>query len=106
MRSPSLALSLLFFAGCRNSPKLDTRSSPLDATEGDAIIQPDASETCDGANNGCAGSTDESDAIDATYWYVDSDGDGYETASSRTPARPQHSGYVNASTACDGAYDL
>ncbi len=38
---------------------------------------PGADEYCDGVDNDCDGDTDEGDALDATAWYFDADGDGF-----------------------------
>ncbi len=48
-----------------------------DCDDGDAQIHPAAEERCDGADNDCDGQTDEQDAVDASPWYADADGDGY-----------------------------
>ena len=40
-------------------------------------INPDADEICDGVDNNCSGDADGEDAIDASIWYNDTDGDGY-----------------------------
>ena len=48
-----------------------------DCDDSDKTINPDADEVCDGVDNDCDGATDENDAVDATVWYLDADGDGY-----------------------------
>lgn len=45
-----------------------------DCDDTDATVNPDGYETCDGADEDCDGSVDE-DAVDASTWYVDGDGD-------------------------------
>ncbi len=48
-----------------------------DCDDGDANVYPGADEYCDGVDNDCDGITDEADAIDAIYYHLDLDGDGY-----------------------------
>jgi len=74
-----------------------------DCDDGDAAINPSATEICDGVDNDCDGSADEDDASDASTWYADSDGDGFGDAASTTTACSQPSGYVayDADADCD-----
>jgi len=72
-----------------------------DCDDGDAAINPDASELCDGTDNDCDGDTDEDDASDAATWYADGDNDGYGDATSSTVACSQPSAHVAISTDCD-----
>ena len=76
-------------------------SDDSDCDDGDAAIQPAATELCDGADNDCDGTTDEDDASDATTWYLDYDGDGWGSGRISTTACAQPSGYVADSTDCD-----
>ena len=48
-----------------------------DCDDDDGAINPDADEVCDNEDNDCDGTVDEDDAVDATTWYEDGDGDGY-----------------------------
>jgi fibro-slime domain-containing protein len=48
-----------------------------DCDDDDADAYPGADEICDGVDNDCDGDVDEDDAIDASDWYLDADGDGY-----------------------------
>ena len=48
-----------------------------DCDDGEAATSPAADEYCDGVDNDCDGEADESDAVDATTWYVDADEDGW-----------------------------
>jgi hypothetical protein len=48
-----------------------------DCNDADAAVSPAADEMCDLVDNDCDGLTDENDAIDASSWYRDGDGDGY-----------------------------
>jgi hypothetical protein len=76
-------------------------SDASDCDDGDAGINPDATEQCDGVDNDCDGSIDEPDAVDASTWYADSDGDGYGDGGSSTTACAQPSGHVADSSDCD-----
>ncbi|MED5373397.1 MAG: MopE-related protein [Myxococcota bacterium] len=71
-----------------------------DCDDGAAATYPGATETCDGDDNDCDATVDES-ATDATTWYADSDGDGYGDASSTQDACDQPSGYVSDTSDCD-----
>ena len=52
-----------------------------DCNDGDANVNPNADEYCDGADNNCDGVTDEPGAADCTVYYADADGDGYGSKS-------------------------
>ncbi|MEC7241047.1 MAG: LamG-like jellyroll fold domain-containing protein [Myxococcota bacterium] len=62
---------------------------------------PGADEACDGVDNDCDGTVDESDAIDATDFYLDADGDGYGDSTSIQPGCSQPTGYVLDASDCD-----
>ncbi len=72
-----------------------------DCDDGDASAYPGADELCDGTDNDCDGEVDEDDAIDASTFYADSDGDGYGDASSTDDACSAPSGYVSDDSDCD-----
>ena len=74
-----------------------------DCDDADATISPDADELCDGVDNDCDGELDEDDAVDASAWNVDSDGDGYGDAGSTVSACTQPSGTTTDTTDCDDA---
>ena len=76
-----------------------------DCDDGDATINPAATESCDGSDDDCDGTVDEADAVDAATWYRDGDSDGYGSASATTPACDQPSGYVADSSDCDDGDD-
>jgi Putative metal-binding motif/Regulator of chromosome condensation (RCC1) repeat len=48
----------------------------LDCNDASTLINPDATEICDGVDNNCDNTID-TDAIDKTFWYLDSDNDSY-----------------------------
>ena len=57
-------------------------------------------ETCDGVDQDCDGTIDE-DAIDATTWFADSDGDGFGTPDLAWTACEQPTGFVTDDSDCD-----
>ncbi len=76
-------------------------ASDTDCDDGDASSHPGATEICDGADNDCDGTADEDDAIDASTWYADGDGDAYGDASTTALACTQPTGHVADATDCD-----
>jgi hypothetical protein len=54
-----------------------TVADATDCDDGDPAIYPGADELCNGVDDDCDGEIDEDDAVDATSWYPDADGDGY-----------------------------
>jgi len=76
-----------------------------DCDDGDATINPGATELCDASDNDCDGTTDEDDATDATTWYADDDGDGYGDAADTTMACSQPEDHVVDATDCDDGDD-
>ncbi len=74
-----------------------------DATDCDDLssdIYPGADEYCDGIDNDCDSSVDETGAVDVITQYVDSDGDDYGTGTSTIDC-DLLSGYAVASGDCD-----
>jgi len=72
-----------------------------DCNDSDAGSSPAALEVCDGADNDCDNTTDESDALDASDWYADSDSDGYGDPADSQAACSAPAGYVADATDCD-----
>jgi len=73
-----------------------------DCDDGDTVINPGASEACDGIDNDCDGDVDEDSAVDATTWYADTDADGYGASASGTQAACSlPSGYSASDDDCD-----
>jgi len=71
-----------------------------DCDDIDASRSPGASEYCNAIDDDCDGTVDESSAVDASAWYIDSDGDGYGNSGSTTAACTQPTGYVSNATDC------
>jgi large repetitive protein len=74
-----------------------------DCDDGEAAVNPGASEICDGLDNDCDGLVDDDDSAvgGTTTWYVDYDGDGYGGGLLSTTACAQPSNYVADSSDCD-----
>lgn len=84
---------------CTVLPELVTMGNDCD--DGDPLIHPGATELCDGVDNNCDDSTDGSDAIDGTLWYLDEDGDAYGLSDDYVRACDQPSGYGPERGDCD-----
>ena len=74
-----------------------------DCDDADRDQNPDADEYCNSEDDDCDGDVDEDDAVDATTWYEDGDGDGYGNAASTHVACAQPLGFVADDTDCDDA---
>jgi hypothetical protein len=72
-----------------------------DCDDGDASVHPGATELCDGHDDDCDGTVDESDAADASTWYRDADSDSYGDSGATMVACDQPSGYAASGTDCD-----
>ncbi len=81
----------------------DTDGTPAceDCNDADAAIFPGADETCNGVDDDCAGDIDEADAIDVSTWYIDSDADGWGSASLTELACAAPPGYDDDSLDCN-----
>jgi len=79
----------------------DALDGGTDCDDGNATVNPDAEEVCDGLDNDCDGGTDEFDAIDATTWYADGDSDGAGDAAQSIAACQAPTGYVDNAGDCD-----
>lgn len=73
-----------------------------DCNDGDAAVNPDATEICDGVDNDCDGTTDVGAADESTF-YADTDGDGYGNAAVTETACSASVGFVADATDCDDA---
>jgi large repetitive protein len=81
-------------------------SDSTDCNDLSAQANPVASEYCDGMDNDCDGVSDESDALDATAWFLDSDGDGYGDPDSAQAACELPENHVANSGDCDDQNNL
>jgi hypothetical protein len=72
-----------------------------DCDDTSAADYPGADEYCDGADNDCDGAVDEDDALDASTFYQDADGDGYGDPLTTTLACTPGGGWVADDTDCD-----
>ncbi len=72
-----------------------------DCDDTDTGVHPGATEYCDGEDDDCDGTVDESSAADASTWYRDGDGDSYGLVTTTTLGCSQPSGYVSDASDCD-----
>ena len=78
-----------------------TVADATDCDDAASRVNPAATEVCNGIDDDCDGTSDESGASGAGTWYADSDGDGYGNASSPVVACTAPSGYVASARDCD-----
>ncbi len=76
-----------------------------DCGDNDATIYPGAPERCDGVDQDCDGTTDNN-AVDATFWYSDADGDSFGHAARAQSACSQPAGYVANATDCNDTLNI
>ena len=77
----------------------DGYTPDTDCDDYDDLVNPGASESCNGMDDDCDGLVDE-DVAGAPTWYADNDGDGYGNAADSTTACSQPDGYVADNTDC------
>ena len=75
--------------------------NPDDCNDSNSQDYPGADEICDGNDNDCDGETDESDAVDASTWYRDVDGDDYGDANDSIGSCTEPAGYADNGDDCD-----
>ncbi len=113
--TPLTLLSLSLFACTAGKDvALVDDSTPVDSADADADGTPDAEdcapddatrhpgaeELCNTLDDDCDGAVDE-DAMDASTWYVDADGDGFGDANVPAAACTQPTGAAADATDCD-----
>ncbi len=76
-----------------------------DCNDGNASVNPEGEEVCDGKDNDCNGEIDEPGAAFPLTWYRDADADGYGDFESTTESCLQPEGYVDDYTDCDDTRD-
>jgi len=72
-----------------------------DCDDADPAVYPDADEYCNDVDDDCDGAIDEDDALDATVFYADSDGDGYGDPDNTSLACSPPDDHVDDDTDCD-----
>lgn len=70
-----------------------------DCDDTEDAVHPEAEEVCDGIDNDCNGEVDENGC--GSFWYRDSDGDGFGDLNDSVRATEQPAGYVANATDCD-----
>jgi len=71
-----------------------------DCDDGDAAVNPDATEVCNGIDDDCDGVIDPDDAEDASTWYTDADSDSYGTEPTTTACEKPF-GFADNADDCD-----
>jgi len=77
-----------------------TSSNSLDCDDGAASAHPGGVELCDGVDNDCNGTPDDS-PLDAGTWYTDADADGFGNIATGTTSCTQVPGTVPNGLDCD-----
>ncbi len=94
---------IVALAACDSEPVADLPDAAAiahaDATAADTSVH--GVEICDGTDNDGDGATDEDDAVDATRWYRDADGDGWGDDADTKRACAAPPGYVERGGDCD-----
>ena len=76
-----------------------------DCNDGDAAVNPTATEVCNGYDDNCNGLTDDADpgVVGVSTWFADADGDGFGDAAVSVNACSAPAGYVDNADDCDDA---
>ena len=84
-----------------NDGYIDVDLGGDDCDDFNADVNPSVKEVCNGIDDDCDGEADESDAEDASIWYLDNDADTYGDSGSSQSACTKPSGYVLDSGDCN-----
>ena len=76
-----------------------------DCNDDNSAVNPSANEMCDGMDNDCNGQVDD-DALDATRYYFDADGDGFGLSTQSEWACEPSDGFVDNYQDCDDTSSL
>jgi hypothetical protein len=76
-----------------------------DCNDTEEVINPLATEMCDGVDNDCNGAVDEPESVDARDWYADVDKDGYGDAEAPLRACYLPEEYSENADDCDDTTD-
>ncbi len=111
--SPLLLLGLLALGACRSAkedtgPEVadadgDGHQSSEDCDDANPEVHPGAEERCNGIDDDCDGFVDAEDpsVVDATNWYVDTDGDGWGDDALSELACEASEGWVDRAGDCE-----
>jgi hypothetical protein len=82
-------------------PPIGNVSTFDDCDDGEPLAWTGNTEVCDGADNDCSGDADGADALGASAWYADADGDGYGDPDREVLACEAPAGHVADDLDCD-----
>jgi len=91
---------------CNVDEDADGVRYPEDCDDTDDAVFPGADERCNTLDDDCDGQVDEPDAIDATDWFPDADGDGFGSDGTPVMACDPPQGYGDGTDDCDDAEAL
>jgi len=81
-------------------------SNVSDCDDANALRNPGRTEVCNGIDDDCDGVVDGVNAVNATVWFEDSDGDSFGNAGSSQISCNQPGGYISDSSDCDDGNGL
>jgi hypothetical protein len=79
----------------------DGYAACVECDDQDALVSPEGTERCNGADDDCDGVVDEADAADAAVWFIDEDGDGAGSPAAWVVACAAPEGYAATPDDCD-----